>query len=90
MAAIRILSSSGRPSRSSSMLLSMVAVAATDPTPKQPPQILSDVTNNPLKLVESRDPHQEKQVRRRISQIYLAGDNDPNQTRSTAIIHHLH
>ena len=34
-----------------------------------------------LKLVESRDPHREKQVRRRISQIYLAGDDDPNRTR---------
>jgi hypothetical protein len=35
----------------------------------------------PLKLVESRDPHREKQVRRRISQIYLASNDDPNQTR---------
>jgi hypothetical protein len=72
------------------MLLSMAAAAATDPAPKQPPRILSDVTNNPLKLVESRDPHREKQVRRRINQIYLAGDDDPNQTRSTVVIHHLH
>jgi hypothetical protein len=47
MAAIRILSSSGRPSRSPSMLLSMAAAAATDPAPKQPPRILADVTNNP-------------------------------------------
>ena len=42
---------------------------------------MSDVTNNPMKFVESRDPHWEKQVRRRISQIYLAGDDDPNRTR---------
>jgi hypothetical protein len=73
------------------MLLSMVVTAAaTDPAPKQLPRILSDVTNNPLKLVESRDPHREKQVRRRINQIYLAGEDDPNQTRSIVVIHHLH
>jgi hypothetical protein len=58
MPAIRILSSSGRPSRSPSMLLSMAA-AATDPAPKKPPRILANLTNTPLKLVESRDPHRE-------------------------------
>jgi hypothetical protein len=63
------------------MLLSLAAAATMDPAPKQLPRILSDVTNNPLKLVESRDPHREKQVRRRIGQIYLAGDDDLNQTR---------
>lgn len=83
MAAIRILSSSGRPSRSPSMLLSMAA-ASTDPAPKQPPQILANLTNSSLKLVESRDPHREMQVRRRIKRTYLADDDVPNPTPGRA------